>query len=506
VGAHNFSDFDTAYSKQVDYIPGAPTNFTFRLPAAIIGNIDLHLLGGFYVNAAVKAPFEGFKKETDAFVSANRWVAVTPRFESRIFGLYVPVVHTFRRTYIGATLRLGPLFLGSTNLSEMLSNKTAYEGDFHAGFRIPVGFGKPSRLSKYAESVLMGKQEEASGKPSLQQQIDSLGREIYVLQSMLKDTTRLKGVQIYINNDGVTSMVERSSGDSLVIRNRQNDQQRRAQEAYANQQQATTDTLLRMLAIKNLELEELKKEQGNNKTGTRRSKAKKGENQQTRVVATNDNEGVEREIARLRRQMAVQNTALVAGGTAAVVVATSDRKDDDKAVSREPISTWQEDSLHMAAHTMPDSVQPAVPAMPDSLQPVVPVKPDTVFIRDTVVVEKAGAHGGYKPVSGQSFDPILFDVNSSAVKAVDRKRLEELASTAVQHPNWKLEVTGMTDARGSVAANRKVATARYTAVRNILLKNGVKDSQIIVGSKLGPSYSNQGGDNPRRVEIRVLED
>jgi len=105
VGAHNFSDFDTAYSKKINYIPGASPTFTYRLPAALIGNIDLHLLGGFYVNAAVKAPLEGFKTKTDAFVSPNRWVAITPRFEGRLFGLYVPIVHINKRTNIGATIR-----------------------------------------------------------------------------------------------------------------------------------------------------------------------------------------------------------------------------------------------------------------------------------------------------------------------------------------------------------------------------------------------------------------
>ena len=65
-----------------------------------------------------------------------------------------------------------------------------------------------------------------------------------------------------------------------------------------------TDTLIRQLAIKNLEVEELKRTAENN-SGTRRSKAKQAKNQNRNAAA--DNAGVEREIARLRRQMAVQN-------------------------------------------------------------------------------------------------------------------------------------------------------------------------------------------------------
>jgi outer membrane protein OmpA-like peptidoglycan-associated protein len=504
VGAHNFSDFDTAYSKQIDYIAGASPTFTFRLPAAIIGNIDLHLMGNFYVNAAVKAPFEGFKKTTDAFVSPNRWVAITPRFEGRHFGLYVPVVHTNKRTNIGATLRLGPFYFGSTNLSEILSNETAYEADFHAGFRIPAAFGKPSRLSKYAEGVLTGKQDDMSGKSSIQKQIDSLGREIYVLQSKLKDTNRLKGVQIYINNDGVTSTVENSNRDSIVIRNRQNAQQQQARETYNRQQEANTDTLIRMLAIKNLEVEELKKTAEKNNSGKGKTKAKKAEKQNNNAAA--DNAGLEREISRLRRQMAVQNAAIV-GGTAAVVVATSDK--DDKKGSKDAkadstIAVHADSSVQIVSGR-PDTSGHVVPVKPDTSLHMAPVKSDTVYIRDTVTVDKAVQHSGYKVVPDQHFDPILFEVNSAAIKQPDKKRLEDLAATVSQHQNWKLELTGMTDPSGSVSANRKVATARYSAVKNILLENGVKDSQIIVGSKLGDTNNMKPGENPRRVEIRIMD-
>jgi len=490
VGAHNFSDFDTAYSKKINYIPGASPTFTYRLPAALIGNIDIHLLGGFYINAAIKAPFEGFKKSTDAFVSPNRWVAITPRFEGRLFGLYVPVVHTKTRTNIGATIRFGPIYFGSTNLSEILTNETAYEGDFHAGFRIPVAYGKPSRLSKFAESILTGKQDDMSGKSSIQKQIDSLGREIYVLQSKLNDTSRLKGVQIFITNDGVTSAVESSNRDSIVIRNRQNAQQQQARETYARQQEANTDTLIRQLAIKNLEVEELKRAADKNNSVTRRQ-AKQAKNQNRNAAA--DNAGVEREIARLRRQMAVQNAAIV-GGATAVVVSNNDKK-DKKEVNKDTLGIIQADT----------SLQNA-PIKSDTSLHVAPVKPDTIYIRDTVTIDNTIQQSGYKVVTDQHFDPILFGTNSAGLKLVDEKRLEDLAVKVRQHENWKLELTATTDASGSVSANRKVATARYSAVRNHLLKNGVKDSQIIVGKKLADSNTFKSGENPRRVEIRILED
>jgi outer membrane protein OmpA-like peptidoglycan-associated protein len=195
------------------------------------------------------------------------------------------------------------------------------------------------------------------------------------------------------------------------------------------------------------------------------------------------------------------------GGTAAVVVATSDK--DDKKGSKDAkadstIAVHADSSVQIVSDR-PDTSGHVVPVKPDTSLHMAPVKSDTVYIRDTVTVDKAVQHSGYKVVPDQHFDPILFEVNSAAIKQPDKKRLEDLAATVSQHQNWKLELTGMTDPSGSVSANRKVATARYSAVKNILLENGVKDSQIIVGSKLGDTNNMKPGENPRRVEIRIMD-
>ena len=264
------------------------------------------------------------------------------------------------------------------------------------------------------------------------------------------------------------------------IRNNLSDQQRQAQENYNRQQAAATDTLIRQLAQRNLEAEALKKSIEESNSGTRKSKSKKSDNK-TGTVQTN-NDDLEREIARLRRQMAVQNTALIAGGTAAVVVASSSDKGKNE-VRTDTVRINQVDTTGNNA----------------------PVKSDTVYIRDTVSMGKNVQNSAYRVVPGQKTDPVYFEVNSAVINNADKKRLEDLALTVKQQENWKVELTGMTDPSGSVSANRKVAAARYSAVSSILLKNGVKDSQIIVGSKLATSYNIQSGDTPRKVEIRILE-
>ncbi|MGI8636268.1 MAG: hypothetical protein ACR2KZ_12785, partial [Segetibacter sp.] len=147
VKAQSFSDFDTAYSKQVQYAPNSSPTFDIGLPTAISANIDLHVFGGFYLNGALYTPLSAINKSTNALRVA-KWYAVTPRFETSGFGLYIPVVATplNKRTSIGATLRLGPLYIGSSNLGSYVFNDRLSAIDVHAGLRLGITYGRPSKI------------------------------------------------------------------------------------------------------------------------------------------------------------------------------------------------------------------------------------------------------------------------------------------------------------------------------------------------------------------------
>lgn len=478
VHASNLSDFDTALAKQVNYIPGASSTFTYRLPAALIANFDLHLFGGFYINVAAKAPFESFKKTTDTYISANKWVAITPRFEGKFFGIYVPVTRAYNRTNIGATVKLGPVYLGSNNLAQILSNPSSYEADFHAGVRLSIPYGKPSKLSKYAQSILNGNKDQSA----TQVQLDSLKREVEWLKRSLYDSSKTKPVQIFITNDGVTSQVDRKNGDSILIRNNTSEQQRQQQEVYSRQYETNTDTLVRQLAEKNIEIDRLKKSiNEENKKGTKKERERKSKNEVTKVQ-TSDPE-MEKEVERIRKQMQIQNAALIGGGTAAVI-ATSNNKDKKPAEA----ATVKKDSLSKDSSI------------------VIPVyKTDTIYIRDTIrVKEDVLDDVAFRFVKDQNFAPILFANGSTVINATDKKRLQQLAGETKQRADWRLEITGMTDSKGSVTANRKIAAQRASAVTGILLQNGVKENQIIIRSKLADTSNIPVSENQRRIEIRVL--
>jgi outer membrane protein OmpA-like peptidoglycan-associated protein len=487
VKATNFSQWDTAYSKKITYISGAPATFTYRLPAALIANFDLHLFAGFYVNLAAKAPFESFKKATDTYISANRWIAVTARFEGKFLGIYVPVIRQNNRTNIGATIKFGPVYIGSNNLAQILSNESSYEADFHAGLRLSIPHGKPTKFSKYAQNILYGKTDTVAYKTVWQKQLDALQHEIDDLKKGINDSTRVKAVQIIINNDGVTSTVEKTENGNVVIKNNVAEQQLKKEEDYNRQQNNTTDSLIRKLAEKNIEVEHMKRSANEEKKESKKGKGKKKE--EPKVVETSNKE-MEQEMERIRKQMAIQNAVLIGGGTAAVIASGNSKGD----------STKGKDLLKDSASvTIKDS-----PVNEDSTKSVVVFKTDTIYIRDTIRINENANDAAYKLVDSEHFEPILFAKGSSNINKTDKNRIVALAATVKQHSDWRIEITGMTDATGSVAANRKMASVRSNAVTTILLKNGVKDNQFISRSKLADTNNIAEAENPRRVAIRIL--
>lgn len=484
VKANDFSDFDTAYSKKVNYVAGAPGTFTFRLPAAMIFNFDLHLVGGFYVNAAIKAPFESFGKPADAYIAGSRWIAVTPRFESRFFGLYLPVSHAQKRINFGATVKFGPLYFGSTNLVEVFSNKTSLQADYHVGFRISVPYGKPSKLSKATLDLFNGKSENPASKHATQQQVDSLAREVDYLRRSMADSNRIKGVQIFINNNGVTSTLEGSKNDSVVIKNNVSDQQRVMTESYNNGKDEIADSLARQLAEKNVETKRLQRDLEEAQSTDKKSKKSKQGKESIKV--NDNNEEVTRELERIRKQMQLQNALLIGGGTAAVVASSGNK--NEKNDKNEATGSKQADTVLIRDTITKTAVQ----------------KTDTIYIREPAKEVALQQGIGLKDVESQNFEPILFANGSAAISPADKKRLADLATQVKQHREWRLVITGMTDGNGSVSANRKMAASRCSAVTNILFQNNVNDNQVIIRSELSDTNNIPDSQNPRRVMIRIL--
>ncbi|HAF75829.1 MAG TPA: hypothetical protein DCG42_00780 [Maribacter sp.] len=109
-------------------------SFKVSLPTSMHLNIDYNLHNKFYLNLNVNQNLV----EKNAYFNNNRinLITFTPRYETRIFGAYLPVsTGNLGKTALGAGIRLGPLFVGSSTIFSNIS-KQANLANVYVGLKI----------------------------------------------------------------------------------------------------------------------------------------------------------------------------------------------------------------------------------------------------------------------------------------------------------------------------------------------------------------------------------
>lgn len=141
----SFEDLDT----RIENVPGNAPNesnrntFSMNLPLALNFLLDYNIGKGFYLNVnpiiALKTGKSDINK-TNFFTN----YALTPRWESRWFGVYVPIEYnTYTDFNTGISLRLGPVFVGSANILSNLSAGETNKFDIAGGVKIPIPYARP---------------------------------------------------------------------------------------------------------------------------------------------------------------------------------------------------------------------------------------------------------------------------------------------------------------------------------------------------------------------------
>ncbi|MBV8255735.1 MAG: hypothetical protein JO154_24285 [Chitinophaga sp.] len=114
------------------------STYNVSLPGRMQLDGDYHIKDKFFVNGNVQFSLTSLKSK--AFNSQYfGGFSVTPRYDGRIFGFFLPLSYnTLTKFNAGASLRIGPLFLGSGSLL------TAMGGAHQADFFVGVRFGRLS--------------------------------------------------------------------------------------------------------------------------------------------------------------------------------------------------------------------------------------------------------------------------------------------------------------------------------------------------------------------------
>lgn len=113
------------------------------LPTALHANLDWNFYRKFYINVNGDLNLMD-KNALNASAFANT-VSVTPRYETKWIGFYLPLNYMdYRGLQAGAGFRIGPLFVGSGSIISNLISDESKGFDIHAGLKIPIykGAGK----------------------------------------------------------------------------------------------------------------------------------------------------------------------------------------------------------------------------------------------------------------------------------------------------------------------------------------------------------------------------
>ncbi|MFS8083980.1 MAG: OmpA family protein, partial [Ginsengibacter sp.] len=165
-------EFDTALAARVFPNQNDPRTYNVYLPTALSAQLDIKFVKGLFLNVMSYWPMSLGSKEGQRF-NKYSFYTITPRYETRHFGIYIPYTVTqqndftdFRQHLLGLTLRLGPLFIGSSNLGSMLFKENLRTADVHVGLKVGFTYGKPNKSNKFLGHLFAKNQEVEYTNPN----------------------------------------------------------------------------------------------------------------------------------------------------------------------------------------------------------------------------------------------------------------------------------------------------------------------------------------------------
>lgn len=150
----SLSEFDTALANRVTPLPNDAGKYNVYLPGALSAQLDVRFVKGLYLNAVAYRPLK-LGSEAGTRFSNYGYYSITPRYERRHFGVYIPYtffdkadITNYRDNWLGLSVRLGPLFFGSSNLGTVAFNQKLKAADFFVGLKVGFTYGKPSKVTR----------------------------------------------------------------------------------------------------------------------------------------------------------------------------------------------------------------------------------------------------------------------------------------------------------------------------------------------------------------------
>ena len=125
----NLDQYYDSLESVVQVLQAPQTPFYVYQPTRLVVNVDKHLKDDFYVNGEVSINFFSTKSEKRLHTRELNMVTVTPRWETSLLGVYLPVqVNTQGQFWVGSAVKAGPFLLGIHDWRWLFSKKHVFSG------------------------------------------------------------------------------------------------------------------------------------------------------------------------------------------------------------------------------------------------------------------------------------------------------------------------------------------------------------------------------------------
>lgn len=136
----NIDDLADSLQQIAGTVSAINGNFTIFQPARIVINADKHITGNFFLNVDLTIPLAAIFEKNQLVVRDMNLLNLTPRFETRMFGFYLPVsLNTEMQFWFGGALRAGPLLLGIHNWSNLFKKNSSQNGGVYMALTFRPG-------------------------------------------------------------------------------------------------------------------------------------------------------------------------------------------------------------------------------------------------------------------------------------------------------------------------------------------------------------------------------
>jgi hypothetical protein len=137
----------TFLGKNFTPAPSTTQDYSMRLPGTLNLQVDYHLFRPFFVNLNAVLPFS--EKFNDVRLHNLTMLTLTPRFESAWIDASLPMTYNgYGQFEAGASLRLGPIVVGSRNALNYLINSYNYGLNAYVGLKVLIGRKKAVEKSE----------------------------------------------------------------------------------------------------------------------------------------------------------------------------------------------------------------------------------------------------------------------------------------------------------------------------------------------------------------------